>query len=100
MNDYQATVMHATGWFLVLLDGWVMHTHWVAALGFVFLIYSLWVIYMSEAKEVGAGKAKTCQVCRLLPAEKMGRSSNGTPQWRCMTCHELKNRQGFTKGKQ
>ncbi len=45
-------------------------------------------------------KKKTCQVCRLLPAEKMGKNSNGAPQWRCLTCHELKNRQGFTKGKQ
>jgi hypothetical protein len=44
MNTYQSTVMHAAGWFLVLLDGWVMHTHWVAALGFVFLIYSMWSI--------------------------------------------------------
>jgi len=44
VNTYQGIVMHATGWFLVLLDGWVMHTHWVAALGFVFLIYSMWSI--------------------------------------------------------
>ncbi len=38
--------MHATGWVLVMLDGWAMHTHWLAALGFVFLIYSMWSIYM------------------------------------------------------
>jgi len=40
---------------------------------------------------------KTCQVCRLQPAQKLGKSSNGTPQWRCLTCHDLKSRQGFTK---
>ena len=44
MNNYQGTVMHATGWFFVLLDGWAMHTHWLAALGFIFLIYSMWSI--------------------------------------------------------
>jgi len=43
-------VMHATGWFLVLLDGWVMHTHWVAALGFVLLIYSTWSICIKTDK--------------------------------------------------
>ena len=44
MNDYQGLIINAAGWFLVLLDGWVMHTHWVAALGFAFLIYSMWSI--------------------------------------------------------
>jgi len=42
---------------------------------------------------------KTCQVCRLQPAQKMAKSSNGTPQWRCLICHELKSRQGFTKSR-
>ena len=51
MNGYQATVMHATGWFLVLLDGWEMHTHWVAALGFVFLIYSMWRMIVIKEPE-------------------------------------------------
>jgi transposase-like protein len=45
-------------------------------------------------------KPKTCQVCRLNPAEVKGRNSRGAPQWRCQTCHDLKNRGGFTKGKQ
>jgi len=45
-------------------------------------------------------KPKTCQVCRLQLAEVKGRNSKGHPQWRCMTCHNLKNRVGFTKGKQ
>ena len=45
-------------------------------------------------------KPKTCQVCRLRPAEVKGKNSRGAPQWRCQTCHDLKNRAGFTKGKQ
>jgi hypothetical protein len=44
VNNYQGMVMNATGWFLVLLDGWAMHTHWVAVLGLIFLIYSMWSI--------------------------------------------------------
>ena len=51
MNGYQATVMHATGWFLVLLDGWEMHTHWVAAVGFIFLVYSMWSIWMKTPED-------------------------------------------------
>ena len=43
---------------------------------------------------------KICQVCRLNLAEVKGRNSRGAPQWRCQTCHDLKNRGGFTKGKQ
>ena len=43
--------MNAIGWVLVLLDGWVMHTHWVAALGFVFLIYSMWSICMKTPED-------------------------------------------------
>ena len=108
MNNYQGIVMHATGWFLVLLDGWVMHTHWLAAFGFVFLTYSLWSICMDTEKEEGAqgwrkrqiANEKTCQVCRQNPAEVKAANSRGAPQWRCQTCHDLKNRAGFTKGNQ
>jgi hypothetical protein len=108
VNNYQGMVMNATGWFLVLLDGWAMHTHWVAVLGFVFLIYSMWSICMDTGKEEGAqgwrkrqiADGKTCQVCRQNPAEVKGANSRGAPQWRCQTCHDLKNRAGFTKGKQ
>jgi len=45
-------------------------------------------------------KLKTCQVCRLRLADVKGKNSSGAPQWRCKTCHDLKNRGGFTKGKQ
>ena len=111
MNTYQGVVMHTTGWALVMLDGWEMHTHWLAVIGFIFLFYSMWSICMDTEKEdgaqgwrkrqiVNAQEEKTCQVCRQNPAEVKGANSSGTPQWRCQTCHDLKNRAGFTKGKQ
>jgi hypothetical protein len=43
---------------------------------------------------------KVCSVCRLRPAEKQSRTSDGRVMWRCMTCNDLKNRIGFSKGKQ
>ena len=115
MNTYQGMVMHATGWFLVLLDGWAMHTHWIAVIGFVFLIYSMWSICVETKKEELERKereqasgwrkrqiaeGKTCQVCRLNPAEVRGKNSRGALQWRCQMCHDLKNKAGFTKDKQ
>ena len=51
MNTFQATVMQTTGWVLVLLDGWAMHTHWVAAIGFILLIYSMWSICMKTPED-------------------------------------------------
>jgi hypothetical protein len=51
VNTFQATVMQTTGWVLVLLDGWAMHTHWVAAIGFIFLIYSMWSICMKTPED-------------------------------------------------
>jgi hypothetical protein len=53
VNNYQATVLNATGWVLVLLDGWEMHTHWIALVGFIFLIYSTWrmVVVTPEDEE-------------------------------------------------
>jgi hypothetical protein len=77
VNNFQATVMQATGWVLVLLDGWAMHTHWVAALGFVFLIYSMWSICMKtpedeafEDLEKALGWRKRQIVQRQLTAEE------------------------------
>jgi hypothetical protein len=43
---------------------------------------------------------KTCQACRRRPAVKQVKRPDGIPQWRCQACLELKNRPGFTKGKQ
>ena len=77
MNNFQATVMQATGWVLVLLDGWAMHTHWLAALGFIFLIYSMWSICMKtpedeafEDLEKSLGWRKRQIVQRQLTAEE------------------------------
>jgi hypothetical protein len=61
---------------------------------------------MDTEKEEGAQgwrkrqDGKTCQVCRQNPAEVKVANSRGAPQWRCQTCHDLKSRAGFTKGKQ
>jgi hypothetical protein len=65
VNTYQGMVMNATGWFLVLLDGWAMHTHWVAVLGFVFLIYSMWSICMDTEKKEGAQGWRKRQIVSL-----------------------------------
>jgi len=51
VNTYQGVVMHATGWVLVMLDGWEMHTHWLAVIGFIFLFYSLWSICMKTPED-------------------------------------------------
>ena len=51
MNKFQSTVLHATGWVLVLLDGWAMHTHWLSAIGFVFLIYTMWRMVVKATPE-------------------------------------------------
>jgi hypothetical protein len=51
VNTYQGVVMHATGWVLVMLDGWEMHTHWLAVLGFILLIYSMWSICMKTPED-------------------------------------------------
>jgi hypothetical protein len=40
-EEIRASMSHFLGWFLVLLDGWVTHTHYVAALGFVLIGISL-----------------------------------------------------------
>jgi hypothetical protein len=44
LNEFQNGVIHALGWVAVLFDGWVLHVHWLALIGFVALIYSMWRI--------------------------------------------------------
>ena len=41
----------ALGWVFVLFDGWVLHSHWLAALGFAFLIYSMWSMWMKTPED-------------------------------------------------
>ena len=45
MNVFQHGVLNGLGWVLVLTDGWILHTHWLAAVGFVLLVWSMWAIY-------------------------------------------------------
>lgn len=51
MNHFQSAVVLALGWVLVLFDGWLMHSHWLAALGFALLIYSMWSMWMIKTPE-------------------------------------------------
>lgn len=93
---FQSGALHFMGWMMVMIDDLITHNNYLFGAGAALLIYSLWT--MTSKPEFDSTK-KTCQVCRLQPAQKLGKSSNGTSQWRCITCHELKNRQGFTKGR-
>ena len=51
MNAYKVAVIYGLGWVLVLFDGWALHSHWLAALGFAFLIYSMWSMWMSTPED-------------------------------------------------
>jgi hypothetical protein len=44
MNVFQHGVLNGLGWVLVLTDGWILHTHWLAAAGFLLLVWSAWKI--------------------------------------------------------
>ena len=48
MNDYQLTVIHTLGWVFVLFDGWELHSHWLAGLGFIMMIVSIYLITKKE----------------------------------------------------
>jgi len=48
MNAFQYGVLNGLGWIAVLVDGWILHTHWLAAAGFLLLIWSAWKL-MKEA---------------------------------------------------
>ncbi len=42
MNVFQHGVLNGLGWIAVLADGWILHTHWLAAAGFILLVWSAW----------------------------------------------------------
>jgi hypothetical protein len=44
MNVFQHGVLNGLGWVAVLADGWIFHTHWLAAAGFLLLVWSAWKI--------------------------------------------------------
>jgi hypothetical protein len=69
VNTFQATVMQTTGWVLVLLDGWAMHTHWLAAIGFIFLIYSMWSICMKTPEDEAFDEVDKAQGWRKRQTE-------------------------------
>jgi len=50
VNHYQLSVLHSVGWFFVLLDGWVMHIHWVALIGFCLLFYTFFKFGANDGK--------------------------------------------------
>ena len=45
MNVFQQGVVNGLGWVLVLADGWILHTHWLAVAGFILLVWSTWKMY-------------------------------------------------------
>jgi hypothetical protein len=53
----------------------------------------------NDAMENKVKKPPTCSACRRAPATKQVRASNGSKQWRCDLCADLKNKSGFTNGK-
>jgi hypothetical protein len=44
VNVFQHGVLNGLGWVAVLTDGWILHTHWLAAAGFLLLVWSAWKI--------------------------------------------------------
>lgn len=41
MNIFQIGVLYSVGWVFILLDGWLMHIHWLAIIGFVLTVYAI-----------------------------------------------------------
>ena len=44
MNEFQWYVVQGLGWVAVLFDGWVLHSHWLALLGFAMMALSIYFI--------------------------------------------------------
>jgi hypothetical protein len=51
MNNFQLAVINALGWIAVLTDGWITHTHYLAALGVALIVYSFWKVDVSPTKK-------------------------------------------------
>lgn len=45
MNIFQYGVLMTLGWIMVLADGWILHIHWLAAAGFLLLVWGLWKFF-------------------------------------------------------
>jgi len=50
-NIFQWGVLHGVGWLIVLTDGWITHTHYLAGAGFVLMIYSMWRMVVTATAE-------------------------------------------------
>jgi hypothetical protein len=50
-NIFQWGVLHGLSWVLVLTDGWITHTHYLAAFGFALIIYSMWRMTMKTPED-------------------------------------------------
>jgi hypothetical protein len=50
-NSFQWGVLHGLSWVMVLTDGWITHTHYLAVAGFVLMIYSMWRMTMKNDED-------------------------------------------------
>jgi hypothetical protein len=51
MNHFQSAVIFALGWVCVLFDGWLLHSNWLALIGFCFFVYSIWSMCMMTPED-------------------------------------------------
>ena len=41
MNAFQHGVLNGLGWCLVLADGWIIHSHFLAGIGLALILYTI-----------------------------------------------------------
>jgi hypothetical protein len=81
VNNYQGVVMHTTGWVLVMLDGWEMHTHWIAVVGFVLLFYSMWSICMKTPEDEAFDEIEKAQGWRKRQIMSLRTNIESFDEW-------------------
>jgi hypothetical protein len=50
-NSFQWGVINGLAWVLCLADGWILHTHFLFAIGLFFLFYSMWRMIVTKTPE-------------------------------------------------
>jgi len=50
-NSFQWGVINGLSWVLCLADGWILHTHFLFAIGLFFLFYSMWRMIVTATPE-------------------------------------------------
>jgi hypothetical protein len=50
-NSFHWGCIHSLSWGIVLTDGWITHTHYLAFAGFVLMFYSLWKMILVATSE-------------------------------------------------